>query len=114
MVVYHCNCISVTLVFLYADFVSFGNFTVSSRMLVLYPVQQRWTEIKIKIFIIVDSLYYIIMNINYHRFAVGFIAFLQDPFVPVMKWSSGGLRFDLICPCIFPRRLVKMSVKAEE
>ena len=114
MIVYHCNCISVTLVFLCAYFIGFGNFTVSSGMLVLNPVQQRRTEIKIKIFVIIYSFNDIVVYVHYHSFAVGFIAFLQDPFVPVMKRCCGGLRFDLICPSIFTRRLIKMTVQAEE
>jgi len=46
--------------------------------------------------------------------AVGLVALGADAFIPVMVGGSTGLQLDLLGPGVLPRRLIEMTVDAEE
>ena len=76
------------------------------------PAKKGWSEIKVKVFVIIYDFYDLAFFIHYRGFGVGFIALGKDFFIPVVIGPGAVLFFDFVCPGIFPWRLVKMTVYA--
>ena len=80
----------------------------------LQPGQERGTEVEADLAVIVHDFNDLTLLVQYAGGRIGRVAFRGDALVPVMIRESGILKFDGFQPCIFTRRLIKVTMDADK
>jgi hypothetical protein len=77
------------------------------------PRQKCGAKVETDMLVIVDNIFQASLVIQYPGMGVGLVAFLRDPFIPVMERMGGLLNFNLFQPGILTRWLVKVAMDAD-
>ena len=97
-----------------AHAVGVENRRVRRRRVFLKPAEKRRSEVETDRRVVVDDLHDAVVRVENARRCVRLVALGCDPLVPVVVRRGGVLRLHRLEPRVLPRRLVKMSVNADE
>ena len=105
---------AVAAVTLAAAALAVQNHAVGARRILLQPAQQRGAEVEAHARVVVHDARDLVLVVDHARRAVGRVALRADALVPVVVGRGRVLRLDRLQPGILARRLVKVTVNANE